>query len=352
MFVQSSLLALAALVPISLAQISDDFENGWDKSIWPIYAPQCNQGGSVTLDSTTAHSGKNSMKVVGGSNGFCGHIFFGTTEVPSGGDVYVRTWLKHEKALGDPHVTFIVMPDSGLGADKHLRLSGQMDIIEYNREDDDATMPDLSPDGIAASAGIPTDTWECLEYHLSSDGTIETWIDSKAVPGLTFTPGGSNANANGWGTSYKPDIQGVYFGWESYSGTTDTFWYDDVAIDSKRIGCSASGGSPAPAPTDEPTTKPKPTSEPKPTTKPEPTPSSSSAAAASSSAAPSSVGASSAPASSAAASSAAVSSAAYSSMAYSSAAYSSMAPSSSGAAVSSSAPPAPSETCEVEYVYV
>jgi hypothetical protein len=31
------------------------------------------------------------MKVAG-AGGYCGHIFFGTTEIPSG-DVYVRTWL-------------------------------------------------------------------------------------------------------------------------------------------------------------------------------------------------------------------------------------------------------------------
>jgi hypothetical protein len=56
---QTALLALA-LLPASLAQISDGFENGWNQSEWPIYPPDCNQDGSVTLDSTTAHTGKNS----------------------------------------------------------------------------------------------------------------------------------------------------------------------------------------------------------------------------------------------------------------------------------------------------
>ena len=88
---QSGLLALAILPAISFAQVSNDFESGWNQTAWPIYAPDCNQGGSVSLDSTKAHSGKNSMKVVG-AGGYCGHIFFGTTQVPSG-DVYVRTWL-------------------------------------------------------------------------------------------------------------------------------------------------------------------------------------------------------------------------------------------------------------------
>lgn len=91
MFRQTTFLALAALLPLSLAQVSNDFESGWDQAAWPTYAPDCSQGGTVTLDSTVAHSGKNSIRV-DGAGGFCGHIFFGTTQVPTG-DVYVRTWL-------------------------------------------------------------------------------------------------------------------------------------------------------------------------------------------------------------------------------------------------------------------
>jgi hypothetical protein len=87
----TALLALAAFITGSVAQISDDFEGGWDQTKWKTYAPDCNQGGSISLDTTTAHSGKSSMKV-NGAGGYCGHIFFGTTAVPSG-DVYVRAWM-------------------------------------------------------------------------------------------------------------------------------------------------------------------------------------------------------------------------------------------------------------------
>lgn len=90
MFRYTTALVLAVL-PFSIAQVSEGFENGWDQTAWPIYAPSCNQGGKVTLDSTTAYSGKNSIRV-DGAGGFCGHIFIGTTQVPSG-DVYVRTYL-------------------------------------------------------------------------------------------------------------------------------------------------------------------------------------------------------------------------------------------------------------------
>ncbi len=89
---KSALLALAlGLVPSSLAQVSEGFESGWDQSAWPTYAADCNQGGKVSLDTSTAHGGKNSIRV-DGAGGYCGHIFFGTTKVPSG-DIYVRAWM-------------------------------------------------------------------------------------------------------------------------------------------------------------------------------------------------------------------------------------------------------------------
>jgi len=131
------------------------------------------------------------------------------------------------------------MPDT-TESGKHLRVSGQEGIIEYNRESDDATLPDLSPQGVASSTGLPTGAWHCLEYHLGTDGTIQTWVNGTAIPGLTVGPKVTNANAQGWTRSgtYVPKITGVYFGWESYSGDVNTFWYDDVSVASSRVGCS------------------------------------------------------------------------------------------------------------------
>ncbi|KAI4860070.1 hypothetical protein F4820DRAFT_437985 [Hypoxylon rubiginosum] len=232
---RQALLALA-LLPFSFAQVSEDFEGGWDEAAWPIYATDCNQGGKVALDSTTAHSGTNSIRV-DGAGGFCGHIFFGTKSVPSG-DVYVRTYLKASKALTDSHVSFITMPDSAQGSNKHLRIGGQSKILMYNRESDDATLPDLSPNGIAASKALPTGSWQCFEYHVGTDGTIETWLNDVAIDGLTLKSGVTNANGAQWQRSaVKPKLTGIYFGWESYGGDTNTFWYDDISISSTRVGC-------------------------------------------------------------------------------------------------------------------
>lgn len=52
------------------------------------------------------------------------------------------------KALTQNHISFIIMPDSAQGSNKHLRIGGQDQVITYNRESDDAVLPDLSSQGI------------------------------------------------------------------------------------------------------------------------------------------------------------------------------------------------------------
>lgn len=108
----------------------------------------------------------------------------------------------------------------------------------YNRESDDATLPDLSPQGIATSTALSTGSWQCFEYHLGTDGTIETWMNNSTVAGVTVSKATTNANAAQWTRSnYVPKITAIYFGWESYGGDANTFWYDDVVVSSTRVGC-------------------------------------------------------------------------------------------------------------------
>lgn len=130
------------------------------------------------------------------------------------------------------------MPDSAEGSNENLRIGGQSEILMYNRQSNDATLPDLSPNGIASSVALPTGTWECFEYHLGTNGTIETWLNGTAIPGLTIKSGVSNPYDDQWeSSSIISKITGVYFGWESYSGGVNTFWYDDIVVSSSRVGC-------------------------------------------------------------------------------------------------------------------
>jgi hypothetical protein len=82
------------------------------------------------------------------------------------------------------------MPGSAEGTNENLRIGGQSEILMYNRQEDDATLPDLSPAGIATSTALPAGGWECFEYYLGTDGSIETWLNNNTIVGFTINVAG------------------------------------------------------------------------------------------------------------------------------------------------------------------
>ena len=40
------------------------------------------------------------------------------------------------------------------------------------------------------------------------------------------------------GPAWTPQLQNLRFGWEAYSGTPMTLWFDDIAIGPSPIPCS------------------------------------------------------------------------------------------------------------------
>ncbi len=115
-------------------------------------------------------------------------------------------------------------------------------VLMWTRQSDDATLPEMSPAGTALSVTIPAKTWTCIEFRVDQGaGTIDTWVNGAAVPGLvvdgTSTP---DVDAQ-WKrkASWRPSLTDFRLGWESYSGTTERLWYDDVALSPQRIGCGS-----------------------------------------------------------------------------------------------------------------
>jgi hypothetical protein len=207
---------------------------------WQASYPDCQGTGTVAIDHSVAHSGGTSLRVDGGSS-YCNHAFaLNTTGITSVGSVkYVRMYVRHTTALPTGHVAFATMTDAADGG-KHLRLGGQNQALQWNRESDDATLPAQSPAGVAQSVPLPVNQWSCLEYMVDgTTGSMSTWLDGTEVAGLhldqTPTP---DVDAQWLGRSgWRPQPTDLRLGWESYAGGTDTLWYDDIAVASTRIGC-------------------------------------------------------------------------------------------------------------------
>jgi hypothetical protein len=209
---------------------------------WSVVTPNCSGTGTAAVDSSVAHTGSKSIKITG-TDGYCNHVFVDdvTDMAAAASNWYVRFWIMHTTPLPVGHVTFLAMNDSANG-NTDLRLGGQNGALMWNRQSDDATLPDQSPAGVAQSVLLPVNVWACVEFEVNgSTGQINTWFNGVSVPGMTEDGVPTPNIDDQWlsaASAWRPHLTDLKLGWESYSGGADTLWFDDVALGTARIGCS------------------------------------------------------------------------------------------------------------------
>jgi hypothetical protein len=222
----------------------DSFENQsglLPSGAWQISYPSCKGTGTITIDHTRAHSGRTSIRV-NGRAGYCNHVFIGSTRAFTGigTDLHVRFFVQHTTALPSGHVAFVAMKDTHDGG-KDLRMGAQNKALQWNRESDDQTLPVQSPTGVALSAPLPTNQWQCIEFEVNeAKGTMSTWLNGIPVKGLQLDNVPTPDVDSQWLSrkNWRPDLADLRLGWESYAGSDDTLWFDDVAVGRQRIGCA------------------------------------------------------------------------------------------------------------------
>jgi hypothetical protein len=246
--------------------LCDDFEStaagaGPDASRWVLMAPNCSDNtGTAVVDTMQFRSGGKSMRIASGAN-YCGHAFIASSRVASMGNViYGRYYMRLAQPLGDAHITFVSMCDStdatARGGDcsvstsngaqlqtrsMELRMGGQSGIVMWNRQLDDATMPSLSPAGIAMSTQLTPEAWHCIEFGIDqAAGTLQTWIDGVPLAGLQLDGTATQDVDAAWlrNGNWRPALKDFKLGWENYGGAGVTLWYDDIVLHTSRIGCN------------------------------------------------------------------------------------------------------------------
>lgn len=226
--------------------VCEDFEatavGGIPGAPWTVSRPNCSGSGTLSVDASQAHGGTHSLKVVGGPN-FCDHVFLASTAPATlHPTLYARFFVRFDDAFGPSHTTFLAMADTADGtggATKDMRMGGQSGIFMWNREKTDATLPALSPVGIAQSVVPTPDAWHCVQIAIDSAArTLQTSIDGVARAGLAIDTTPTQDLDQQWlSSAWMPNLQDIRFGWEAYGGTAMTLWYDDIAIGSAPIGC-------------------------------------------------------------------------------------------------------------------
>lgn len=207
----------------------------------------------VQVDSSEHHSGKNSLRVVGGDS--CGYYVVNTSALSSlGTDVYARFWVMFSGPPTTGHNGYVSMysgPElSSAVADydntPQLRLGFQGGVVVWNSTIDgsDSTLPDIDSTGEMASVVPVASAWSCMELHLDqTNANIELRFEGASaeatVPGLSYdgtaTPGVSDTWKSSGPTSLA--LKSFGLGW---LGLNDqyTVWFDDVALSGTGwIGC-------------------------------------------------------------------------------------------------------------------
>ena len=78
-------------------------------------------------------------------------------------------------------------------------------------------------------------TWTCLEWEFAGDtNEMHFWVDETELTDVAIPSTGVNGNV--W---TAPKFDSLYVGWITYESQQTVFdvWYDDIAIDVKKIGC-------------------------------------------------------------------------------------------------------------------
>lgn len=207
---------------------------------WTVTAPDCSGTGTATVDSGVAYRGTRSIKITG-TEGYCNHVFIKATQSLTGiGQTwYGRFYVRHTTPLPASHVTFLAMKDANDGA-RDLRMGGQSAALQWNRQSDDATLPEQSPTGVALSTPLAVNQWTCVEFMVNGSlGTMQTWTNGTEVAGLKEDGVPTQNIDSQWlsRANWRPALTDLRLGWESYGTGADTLWFDEVALGATRIGC-------------------------------------------------------------------------------------------------------------------
>jgi polysaccharide lyase-like protein len=202
--------------------------------------PAAEGGLIVGVDSSQHHSGSNSLRIVDGDS--CGYYAVNTSAFANsklGPQLYARYWAMYSMGPTSGHNGFMAMTTTG---GDHYRLGFQDDVIAWNAEKSDSTLPDMDPQGTMLSAVPSANTWVCIEFHIDeTNGHIEFWFNASPQPtaGLSFDGTSTQGVTDQWARGGPTPAVAIDFGlgWLHLNDSM-TVWFDDVALGNSRIGCN------------------------------------------------------------------------------------------------------------------
>jgi hypothetical protein len=215
--------------------LCEDFENialggGLDPAVWST-----DKGASATVgvDDTQFKHGKHALHLhtLPDANKALFHETK-TFPLPNGkNSLYGRANFMVGAGLKVPtdHTNFFEASGkvNGVSGNYRYGAAGAKFFANYNPGDP----------GKGSMTPVPVGVWACLEWAFLGDtNEMHFWIDGKELTDVAVPPTGVNGTV--W---TAPKFDSFYFGWITYATDVASdhydIWYDDIAIDTARIGC-------------------------------------------------------------------------------------------------------------------
>jgi hypothetical protein len=205
----------------STALLCEDFETGHlNTTTWQ----SSTQEGTVTVDTTHAHSGTYALHVHSNSDSGAVATVTETKTFPAGaGHFFGRAmiWM----ADPSPMVHAIYISANDQAQDTSYTLASQYQTVLAGAYFNNAEAGDHS------AAALPTGAWACYEWEFDgTDGTANYWLNSAELTDVEET---------GWGkTKFASlDVGISIYGSNPADPSAFDLWYDDIVIATSRVGC-------------------------------------------------------------------------------------------------------------------
>jgi hypothetical protein len=226
-------------------QLCEDFESGnIDPAIWSV------SSGSSTkpvIDGVQHARGTHALHITQSGNGY--QFITEKMTFPEANNTYFGRVFVYFKSLPTPpgmdYAHWTMIAGSGSGVPGEIRVSGQLQsgknlwgVGTDNRTDagtGDWTNSDNDPKN--KPLAVPLNQWLCIEWmHKGDTNETQFWWDGALHPSLSTTASMHGGNTNPY---LLPQFKQVWLGWQEYQDSTEPFelWLDEIAIDSRRIGC-------------------------------------------------------------------------------------------------------------------
>jgi hypothetical protein len=221
--------------------LCDDFETGSTPSsaTWTTI-PSGASGASI--DAIGAHGSGHSLKIVSSDRLYLRN---GSAIGTLGAVAYVHFYVRFAMTLAQGHGAMVVTHPTAVdqySQSNELRFGSQDMVFHWNTDSDAANVPDVSPNGDAASFRPMANTWYCVNLLIDTSGRLGVSIDGADQPGLTVD-GMPTANIDqAWLASSASlmrytALADFNVGWDSYGAGAMTMWYDDVALSTAPLPC-------------------------------------------------------------------------------------------------------------------